>query len=251
MSNTPPTPKMPTRGSLLSGSARTLAVALAAGFLGSAAFVSAPAAHAEGLTAGSRVYWQERFDRPDIHWVDPARHDATALSRVYSIGHEGAVNFLHAHHDGTGESPPKAMHYGRAFPKDAPPLERIASLTWRWRVTQHPAVRDDAWEDMAAGVYVIMRTPDLITSGKGFKFGWLAKPGAKGTRQRGIRQTELRHDAAGGGWVTENVDICALFEREYGKCDGEHVLYVGVVTDADGTKSVADADYADFALVAK
>ncbi len=228
-----------------------MAAALVACVAVSAALLRAPAANADGLPAGSRVYWQERFDRPDFQWIDPAKHDAAALARVYSIGHEGSLTFLHAHHDATGASPPKAMHYGHVFPKGSAPLDKIASLSWRWRVTQHPNVADDAWEDMAAGVYVIMRTPDLFTSGKGFKFGWLAKPGARGTRQRGLRQTELRHDPAGAGWVTETVDLCALYTREYGNCAGEYVLYVGVVTDADGTRSVADADYADFALVAK
>ena len=198
-----------------------------------------------------RVYWAEHFQRSDFRWDDPMGHGQAQLDRVYAIGREGVSAFLHAKHDATTASPPKAMHYGKAFQTGAPPLDKVLALTWRWRALRHPSVGSDAWEDMSAGVYVIMKTPSLIRSGKGFKFGWLAHAGEAGTHQRGLLQVDLRHDAAGPEWKTEKIDLCALFRKEFGACEGEHVLYVGVVTDADGTKSVAEADYADFQLLAK
>ncbi len=200
---------------------------------------------------GESLGWQEHFDHSPLGWVDPFDHGAAKLARVYSVGHEGPLSFLHARHDCSVDSHPPAMHYGMAFVHDPLPLERVRALRWRWRVRQHPRLEpdDDAWLDMAAGVYVVMRTPSLFKGGKGFKFGWLAKPGRPGTYQHGLLQVPMRHDAAGADWREESVDLCALYRNEYGRCEGEHVLYVGVVTDADGTKSASEADYAEFALV--
>ena len=36
--------------------------------------------------------------------------------------------------------------------------------------------------------------------------------------------------------------------NSYGPCEGPHILYIGVVTDADGTKSIASGSYAGFEL---
>jgi hypothetical protein len=195
------------------------------------------------------VYWQEHFDHRPLGWLDPFEHKADTLFRVYSLQRDGDNTvFLKAKHDATSGDRPPAMHYGHAFVTGAPPLDKVKALRWRWRVDRHPRVGDDAWEDMAAGVYVVVKQPSLLVGGKGFKFGWLAKPGETGTHQHGLLQIELRHDGAGSGWKSESVDLCALYRKEYGACEGQHVLYVGVVTDADGTRSVAEGDYADFAI---
>lgn len=193
--------------------------------------------------------WQERFQAPQLDWVDPFGHDPSQILRVYSLetGRGGA--FLHARHDATVAAPPPAIDLGQPFQKDPVPLERVTALRWRWRVLQHPAVTDDPWLDVAASVYVVIKVPSLLWGGRGFKFGWLAEPGAKGTYQHGLLQIELRHDPAGPAWRSESVDLCALYRKEYGPCEGQFVRYVGVVTDADNTRSVASADYADFELV--
>ena len=89
----------------------------------------------------------------------------------------------------------------------------------------------------------------FFTARVGFKFGWLSKPAPAGERQRGLLEESVRTDAAGPAWYAESVDLCALYQREYAlPCRGEHVLYIGVTTDADGSRSVAEADYADFEL---
>jgi hypothetical protein len=97
-------------------------------------------------------------------------------------------------------------------------------------------------------VYVISRQPSLLSGGRGVKLGWVSAPAATGTRQRGIVQVPLRSDAAGPAWRSERVDLCALWEANFGSCAGERVRYVGVVTDADGTHSLAEAEYDDFLL---
>jgi hypothetical protein len=195
------------------------------------------------------VLWQEHFNEPRLDWVDPFKRGPKLLARVFSIRHDGDLYYLHARHDYTGDDPPPAPDYGKAFVHDPPPLERVRALKWRWRVLRHPNVTDDAWLDVAASLYVIIKVPSLFFGGHGFKFGWLAKPGAVGTYQHGLLQIELRHDPASQKWHSESVDLCALYRKYYGSCEGQHVLYIGVVTDADGTHSIAEGDYADFELV--
>ncbi len=197
-----------------------------------------------------RVVWSEHFTG-SLDWLDPFDHGKDKLARVYSVQREDGQTFLRASHDYTAGSTPPAMHYGHAFVRGATPLEDVKALTWKWRARKHPPVKSDAWDDMAGGVYVVIKQPSLLVGGKGFKFGWLAKGGEKGTHQHGLLQVELRHDAAADVWRYEAVDLCGLFRQEYGPCEGQKVLYIGVVTDADGTRSVSEADYADFELLAK
>jgi Protein of unknown function (DUF3047) len=200
--------------------------------------------------ASSHVAWSESFAGP-LDWLDPFDHPKDKLARVYSVKHEDGLTFLHARHDCASPSPPPAMHFGHAFQRGPTPLDQVRALTWKWRARKHPPVAKDAWQDLAAAVYVVIKQPSLLVGGKGFKFGWLAKAGEKGTHQHGLLQVELRHDPAGDTWRTEAVDLCAQFQQEYGSCEGQKVLYIGVVTDADGTKAVSEADYADFELLTK
>ena len=194
-----------------------------------------------------RLAWSEGF-RARPAWGDPSGHGQEELARVYSVQRDGDASWLHARHDAqSGKTP--AMHFGRALANDGIALDKVKALRWRWRVLQHPRAEGDAWLDLAASVYVVFEKPGLFSGGKGFKLGWLAKPGPKGTHQRGLLQVPLRADPAGPTWQSESVDLCALYRAEYGgSCAGQKVLYVGVVTDADGTKSVAEADYDDFEL---
>lgn len=201
-------------------------------------------AHAE---TAARSAWSETFARPSLGWSDPSGHGPELLARVYGVQRDGDRSFLHARHDATTGKPP-AMHYGTALPRKGVPLDRVQALRWRWRVTQHPRVGADPWLDLGASVYVVFEKPGLFSGGKGFKFGWLARPGARGTHQRGILQVPLRSDAASPTWRDESVDLCALYRAEYGSCSDAKVIYIGVVTDADGTRSIAEGDYADFDL---
>lgn len=229
---------------------RRLAPVLATLGLGLLALpASSPSAHAD---EGSRTAWTESFrggSTTSLGWGTPSGHSASELARVYSVQREGDATFLHARHDAQASKVP-AMHFGKALASDGITLDKVKALRWRWRVTQHPRVEGDPWVDVAASLYVVFEKPGLLSGGKGFKLGWLAKPGPVGTHQRGLLQVGLRAEAAGPTWRDESVDLCALYRSEYGgSCANQKVLYVGVVTDADGTRSVAEADYDDFALV--
>jgi len=216
-----------------------------------AAVLLAPLPHLSAAQAAENepVWWRETFDRTPIDFVDPFKHDARALSRVYTVERDGDGSVLHAlHDDASGMTP--AMHYGKAFTVSPPPLERVRALRWRWRVLRHPDVEGDPWADLAASIYVVIRSPSMLHGGRGFKLGWLAKPGAEDTYQHGLLQVPTEVGGPLGEWRSESVDLCALYRRAFGNCEGEHVLYIGVVTDADATRSVAEAEYDDFELVA-
>ncbi len=197
---------------------------------------------------GEAAWWREGFEHGASDFVDPFKHDPRAVAREYFVDREGDGHVLHAlDDDRSGASP--AIHYGKAFIASPPPLDRVRALTWRWRVLRHPDIAADPWVDVAASVYVVIRTPSLLRAGRGFKLGWLAKPGPDDTYQHGLLQVPLAVGGESGAWRSESVDLCALYRRAFGSCEGEHVLYVGVVTDADATHSVAEAEYDDFALI--
>ncbi len=211
--------------------------------------VPAQATADEAPPPPTRLAWAESFNGASPGWGDPSGHSADQLAKVYSVQRDGTSSWLHARHDAQGGKVP-AMHYGRALANASIPLDKVRAVKWRWRVTQHPRASDDAWLDLGASVYVVFEKPGLFSGGKGLKLGWTAKPAPRGTHQRGILQVPLRADPAGPTWQSESVDVCALYRAEYGgSCAGQKVIYIGVVTDADGTKSVAEADYDDFELV--
>jgi len=223
--------------------------------IGTAAVVVGASGREASADGAPTPLWEETFGGSFVvgtTWKDPAKHDISALRQVFSVG--GQV--LHARHDGAARDAPPAVHLGHAFVvagTETPnrPLAGACILEWKWRVTHHPAVTSDPWKDVAASIYVVFRTPTLLHGGEGFKFGWLAKAGASGTKQHGILQIERRHDAAlaaNAPMVAERVDLCALYTSNYGDLGAAKLLYVGVVTDGDNTASLAEADYAAFRL---
>jgi hypothetical protein len=197
---------------------------------------------------GANVLWSEFFRGP-LDWRDPEDHSAALRARVYSVEQEAGTSFLRAHHDATSKGAPAAIHFGKAF--DGIPLQKVRLIRWRWRARTQPLVQSDPWQDMAASIYVVTKAPGFLRKGRGFKFGWLAKPGPSQTYQRGLLQVPLRSDPPSPQWQSEQVDLCALYRRTFGPCEDEQIIYIGVVTDADGTKSVAEGDYADFEVVGR
>lgn len=195
-----------------------------------------------------RVLWRESF-AGYLDWRDPQEHKSALVGRVYSVQQEGGMSFLRARHDAASNGAPPAIHFGKAFEREGIPLARVRLLRWRWRVQKQPAIGNDPWEDMGASIYVVTKAPSLFRKGKGFKFGWLAKPGPSQTYQRGLLQVPQRNDLPAAQWRTEEVDLCALYRRTYGPCEDAQIIYIGVLTDADGAKSTAEGDYAGFELV--
>jgi hypothetical protein len=212
------------------------------------AAAASPTEAAQRLAAQAAPRWQERFERLPADWDSPSGASASDLGRVLSLGHEAGGSFLHACHDASSERPPPAVHFGRSFRRPPLRLDQACVLSWRWRVLRHPVRGDDPWADVAASVYVITTLPGIFTRGRGFKLAWLSRPGPEGTHQRGLLQLALRVAPASPAWRAERVDLCALFRKHFGAIGDEPLAYVGVVTDADDSRSIAEADYDDFVL---
>lgn len=235
--------------------------------LGAWALLAAVTASAIGCSAGTPVslptpdqvtpvapappdlLWRESFSGPELTWLSPMPLRKETILRVYSVAHESDQAFLHAHHDAFSDDAPPAVHFGKSFRDQKPALSSIRLLRWKWRVLEHPQATGDPWKDIAASLYVATRQPSLFRSGRGLKLAWLSSPGPHGTVEHGFAQFELRHDPPGPQWKQEEVDICGLYRQAFGTCEGEHLVYIGVMTDADNTRSRATADYADFELV--
>ena len=209
----------------------------------------ASSASAPAAPAAPDVVWAERFDGPSVAWVTPLGGLAGKADRVFSVKREGAMTFLHARHDGTPEAEKVGfVHFGKLFEPHGPPLDQVRSLRWKWRVRRHPANTTNPWGDVAASVYAIVKPPSLLGGGKGFRFGWLSARGVTGTFRVGLARVPLREQPASDEWMSEEIDVCALFREMFGPCEGEHLNYVGVATEADDTQSIAEADYTDFEL---
>ena len=164
---------------------------------------AAQMARAEPPGHDTAALWREDFDHAPPDFVDPAHHDAAAVAQAYAVRVVDGNSVLHARHDGTRGTTP-AIHYGRAFERDPPALDGVSALRWRWRVLHHPDVDRDPWADVAASLYVLTKAPSLLRSGRGFKFGWIARPGPENTYQRGILQVALRAGGPLGEWHAES-----------------------------------------------
>lgn len=201
-----------------------------------------------GVVGADDIRWHENFAAWPSTWSSP-RQSPEEIRQVFQLGSDASGTFLRAVHDSRpGRDVPPAVHFGHAFTRNKLRLSTACHLTFRWRVNQHPAPSADPWEDLAASVYVIIENPGLFGRGKGFKLGWLSRSGPEGTHQRGIVQIPVRHDPAGRSFRSESFNLCDLYQEHFGQVTDEELLYLGVMTDSDGSKSRAAADYTDFRL---
>jgi len=130
-------------------------------------------------------------------------------------------------------------------------LKEYPVLAWRWRPRTFPEGSDERngrSNDSALGVYVGF--PRAAMAVRSLKYVWSrAVPvGTRASASAGYtRMLVLRSGATPKGWVEERVripeDYGKLFDAEPGKPRG-----IGILTDADDTKSTAEGDYADFRL---
>jgi hypothetical protein len=172
------------------------------------------------------------------------RGDGDEARRIYKVAEENGTHFLNALTHGQGVQ----IGLEHAFkPQDFP------ILRWRWRVKQLPSGADErvtATNDSAAAVYVVFDSRILP---RAIKYVWSSTlpVGTKIDNPVYWRAKTVVLESgptALGEWREETVnfyqDYKELFGDEPGKVQG-----IAILTDSDMTKTVAEADYADFALV--
>ena len=167
------------------------------------------------------------------------REEAQSAYRVVA---EDARHFLRATAKGT------AAHAALEREWD---LAEYPVLAWRWRPRVFPEGSDERngrTNDSALGVYVGF--PRAAMAVRSLKYVWsrVAPVGTQASASAGFtRMLVLRSGEASTGWVEQRVNVADdyrnLFGGEPGRPRG-----IGILTDADDTKSTAEGDYADFRL---
>jgi len=160
---------------------------------------------------------------------------------VYRVQEEEGVRFLRGLSRGVA---------AQAVLEHSWDLSEYPIFSWRWRPRVFPEGSDERsgrTNDSALGVYVGF--PRSLGTVKSVKYVWsrAAPVGATASASAGFtRMLVLRSGPVEAGrWIEERVnvrdDYHRLFGDEAGKPRG-----IGVLTDADDTRSVAEGDYADF-----
>ena len=173
-----------------------------------------------------------------------ARGSEEVARVVYKVMAEDGNHFLRAH----AEKQDVQIGISRSFqPKEFPVLQ------WRWRAKQLPAGGNEQatnTNDSAAGVYVVF---DSTVFPRVIKYVWSSTlpVGSRFTSPVYSRsKTVVLQSGPGQGnaWKLETVNFYHDYKELFGEEPGE-VQGIAVLTDSDGTKSIAEADYDDFAVL--
>jgi len=130
---------------------------------------------------------------------------------------------------------------------------RYPIMTWCWRARALPPGGDERGNDTndsAAGVYVIF-SQNWLGVPKQLKYVWSTTlpQGTIGRRNLLFRPwffvLESGDDKL-GRWVFEQVDLAAHHKLKLGGRPPHRTIGLGILTDANSTRSYAAADYTDF-----
>lgn len=176
------------------------------------------------------------------HWK--IRGDEEMARTVYTVVAEEGNQYLRAY----ANKQDVQIGISRSFqPKEFP------SLQWRWRAKQLPTganERELKTNDSVAGVYVIF---DSTIVPRAIKYVWSSTLPV-GTRFTSPVYWRSRIVVLQSGptqaneWKLETVNFYHDYKKLFGTEPSE-VLGFAVLTDSDMTRSVAEADYDDFAVL--
>jgi len=125
-------------------------------------------------------------------------------------------------------------------------------MTWCWKASALPPGGDERYDrtnDSAAGIYVIFST-NWLGVPRQIKYVWSStlEEGTTGRRNKIARPYFMVVESGDenlGKWTFEQVDLEADHQRLYGKAPPERTVGMGILTDANSTRSYAEAYYAD------
>lgn len=127
-------------------------------------------------------------------------------------------------------------------------------MTWCWRANDLPPGADERYtetNDSAAGVYVMVSKTFLLGIPRMIKYAWSTTL-AKGTigRRKGIGRPWVIVLESGpeklGQWVFEEIDLARDHKLTFKRDLPNKIIAIAVLTDANHTRSYAEAAYADF-----
>ena len=181
-----------------------------------------------------------------VYFLTDARHhkDEEIARNVYTVVAENGNQYLHAYADKQDVQ----IGISRSFRPEEFPI-----LQWRWRAKQLPTGANERvvkTNDSAAGVYVIF---DSTVVPRAIKYVWSSSLPV-GTRFTSPVYWRSRIVVLQSGlaqpneWKVETVNFYRDYKALFGTEPSE-VLGFAILTDSDGTKSIAEADYDDFAVL--
>ena len=198
------------------------------------------AVSAQGDCVTLEDFKKSRVGEFPVDWK--ARKDAG--QRVYTVAEEGGVRFLRAVSKGVGI---QAGRETKGWDLSSRPM-----LAWSWRPHQFPQgadERESSKNDSALAVYMVVEH-SRVTGPKAVKYIWSERvpAGTHLTSNNGLTQVRvLRSGAASGrGWTEERVNVLEDFRKFFGEKATPTPGGIAVLTDADGTRSTAAGDYANF-----
>lgn len=172
------------------------------------------------------------------------RGDEEVARIIYKVVEENGNHYLCAHADKQDVQ----IGISRSLqPKEFPALQ------WRWRAKQFPTGADERvvkTNDSVAGVYVIF---DSKIVPRAIKYVWSSSLPV-GTRftspvyWRSHIVVLQSGPAQPNEWKLETVNFYHDYKALFGTEPSE-VLGFAILTDSDGTKSIAEADYDDFTVL--
>ncbi|MBP7056312.1 MAG: DUF3047 domain-containing protein [Candidatus Omnitrophica bacterium] len=131
-------------------------------------------------------------------------------------------------------------------------------ISWKWKVNRFPAktvpedLESENEHDFAGRVYVIFPA-GFITNWKVLEYLWAEKlpAGTSGTSpfSKNIKLTVLRSgQVPDGSWAQEERDLIDDYTKAFGEPPRHDVGAVAFMTNAEHTRSVADANYDEIRL---
>ena len=137
-------------------------------------------------------------------------------------------------------------------------LTETPILRWRWRAHELPNganERDDRLNDTAASVYVVYEMGRVLIQRvpKSVRFTWSSSVRVgEGFDKLYGNQWIFVQESGGdtlGEWITEEVDLEALYKTLFGDKVPKKPLALLILSDANSTQTSAAADYDDFELI--
>jgi hypothetical protein len=204
------------------------------------ALLPPPVVSAQGDCVTLEDFKKARVGEFPTEWK--ARKDAGR--QVYKVAEEGGLRFLRAVSKGTGI---QAGRETKGWDLAARPM-----LAWSWRPRQFPKgadERESSKNDSALAVYMVVEH-SRVAGPKAVKYVWSERVpvGTHLTSNNGLTQVRVLRSgaAAGAGWTEERVNVLEDFRKYFEEKGTPKPDGIAVLTDADGTKSSAAGDYANF-----
>jgi len=173
-----------------------------------------------------------------------ARDDEEGV-KVYSVQAENQKKFLRA--DARGLS--VQISYEKKWDMGDYPIMR-----WQWRAVIFPEGSNEQVKkgnDSVLGVYVVLSGLPFV---KALKYIWsdtlpvstaFNSPYSSGAKMIVIRSGRGQANE----WITEERDVLSDYQHFFGNDKHPKAIGIGILTDADNTKSRAVGDYSEIAIL--